>query len=231
MVMKIESEAMVSIKVGILFDDGTCKTQILSEGDYVRVAYNQNGTRRVVQGTVANIVANPYAASTSKRDWYFTVVNEDPEATPHVVKIFIINMMDLEVIHKKHQSATVGTPNDPTRVTNIRVVNGYLQVSQNEGYTWRTIDQPLSNKPVPPDDIIVAKLMAMIGSDQYENADEFIQGVVDLIHKESHKREHRPWTEQPVRPDSEDLSGHYSNPQAHSGGLSVGPESSDFRYN
>lgn len=230
MVMKIDSEATICLTVSILFDDGTSKTQIISEGDYVRVAYNHNGSRRVIQGTVTGIHANPYAATTSKREWYFNVINEDPEATPHIAKILVINMLDLEVIHKKYQSATVGTPNDPTRVTSIRVVNGYLQVSQNEGHTWRTIEQPLSDKPVPPDDELVNKLMAMIGSDQYENADEFIQGVVDLIHKESHKRHHKPWTEQPVQ-DANDLAGHYANPQAHSGGLSVGPEIRDFRYN
>ena len=237
MVMKIDSEAIVSLKVTISYDDGAYKTQIVSEGDYVRVAYNHNGARRVVQGTVASIHANPYSSVTSKRDWYFNVINEDPEAVPHVAKIVVVNILDLEVIYKKHQSRSVGTPNDPTRVTHIRVVNGYLQVSQNEGHTWRTINEPLSNRPVPPDDVIAAKIEAMIGSDQYENADEFIKGIIELIHQEARKRRHRPWVEEPINPgepapDPNDLSGEqYANPEAHSAGMSVGPEISDFRYN
>jgi hypothetical protein len=232
MVMKTESEAMISLKVGILYDDGVTKTRVISEGDYIKVAYNYNGVRRVAMGVVTSIHANPYDAVATKKDWYFYVMDENPDnAAPHLVKIMVTNLLDVEVLHMKNQAATVGTPNDPTRVTTLRIVNGFLQVSQNNGISWRTVDVPLSDRPIPPDDRLYMTLMGMIGSDQYENTDEFVRGVVDLIHQEADRRNHRPWGEYPA-PDTapEDLTGNYSNPPAHSAGMSVGPQHPDFRY-
>lgn len=234
MVMKIESESIVSLKIAISYDDGITKVQVVSEGDFVKVAYNYNGVRRVICGTVSSIHANPYAATISKNDWYFEVVDENPNNNPHVAKIMVNSVLDLEVLHKKYQSSTVGSPNDPTRITDIRVLNGYFQISQNNGYTWRTIDMPLSDKPVPPDDQLALKIMAMIGSDQYATSEELIQGLADLVREEADKNKHRPWSEYPTPPAApmpNDIYGNYANPPAHSAGMSAGPQHPDFRYN
>ena len=196
--MKVTSEAVIELAVTIEFDDGCTKTQVLGVGDYARVAYNKNGTRKVVSGSVVSINANPYSAQTTKRDWYFMVASDNPDEVGRVAKILVINVLDLEILHKKNQQMHVGTPNDPTRVTNLRVVNGYLQISQNDGHSWRTVgNEPLSDKPIPPDDVLAQKIEAMIGSDQYAGTDEFIQGIIDLIREESRKKHHRPWGEQP----------------------------------
>ena len=198
MVMKVTSEAVVELSVTLEFDDGFTKTQVLGVGDYARVAFNHNGTRKVVTGSVVNINANPYSAQTTKRDWYFMVSSDEPGEAGRIAKILVMNILDLEILHKKHQQAYIGTPNDPTRVTNLRVVNGYLQVSQNDGHSWRTVgSEPLNDKPIPPDDVLAQKIMNMVGSDQYSTTEEFVQGIIDLIREESRKKHHRPWKEQP----------------------------------
>lgn len=228
MVMRVNSEAVIELSVTIEFDDGCIKTQVLGVGDYARVAFNHNGTRKVVTGNVVNINANPYSAQTTKRDWYFMVSSDEPGDAGRIAKILVINILDLEILHKKHQQSTVGTPNDPTRVTNIRVVNGYLQISQNDGHTWRTVgNEPLSDKPIPPDDVLAAKIESMIGSDQYANTDEFIQGIIDLVHEESRKKHHRPWKEQP-NGKLVDEQGHVSDRTNYEmGGIPLGEEVHD----
>ena len=228
MVMRINSEAVIELSVTIEFDDGCVKTQVLGVGDYARVAYNHNGTRKVITGSVVNINANPYSAQTTKRDWYFMVSSDEPGDAGRIAKILVINILDLEILHKKHQQTTVGTPNDPTRVTNIRVVNGYLQISQNDGHSWRTVGtEPLSDKPIPPDDVLAAKIENMIGSDQYANTDEFVQGIIDLVHEESRKKHHRPWKEHP-NGELADQQGHVTEGTNYNmGGIPLGDEVQD----
>ena len=228
MVMKVNSEAVINLAVTIEFDDGCVKTQVVGAEDYVRVAYNHNGVRRVITGTVVSINANPYNAQATKRDWYFVVSSTEPGDAGRIAKIFVINILDIEVIHKKDQQVYIGTPNDPTRITNMRIVNGYLQVSQNDGHTWRTVgSEPLSDKPIPPDDVLAQKIENMIGSDQYQNTDEFVQGIIDLIHEESRKRHHRPWKEHPEG-DLMDQAGHTSErTNFEMGGIPLGPEVHD----
>ena len=195
MVMKIGCEVEQNLVVTIVYDDGISKTVKVSEGDFVKMVYNYNGTKRCVTGTVTTIHANPYNGQLSRKDWYVVVANSDysPGAVPSV-RINIVNILDLELIHSVHDGDNVKTPSTSMRVTDIRVKDNYLQISQNWGETWLTVgvnpDGSLSPDPVGDDKTVKEEIEAMIGSDQYAGSDEFINGVIEIINTEVEKRLH-----------------------------------------
>ena len=96
MVMKINCEVEQNLAITISYDDGTTKTKVVAVGDYVSVAYNYNGARRIVTGSVAGIHANPASTQTTRKDWYFIVNNDDIEASCFgSTKILIVNLIDI----------------------------------------------------------------------------------------------------------------------------------------
>lgn len=189
MVMKINCEVEQSLCITINYDDGTIKTRLVSVGDYISVAYNHNGCRRVLAGTVSTIHANPASTKTTKNDWYIIVNNDDPEVGVYgAVKILILNIIDLEVLRMKRQINPINTPNNSMRVTDIRLKAGFLQVSNNNGRSWKTVGlEPVSDIDIPEHQDLHDKIHNMIGSDQYETSDDLIRAIEVLIKEEARK--------------------------------------------
>ena len=189
MVMKINCEVEQSLCITITYDDGTMKTKLVSEGDYVTVAYLHNGRRVVVNGPVVSIHANPASTKTSKNDWYIIVSNDDPQCGNYgSTKILLLNIVDIEVLRMKRQVNPINSPNNSMRVTDIRIKAGYLQVSANNGRSWKTVGaDPLSDIDIPEQQELHDKLHNMIGSDQYETSDDLIRGIEVLIREEARK--------------------------------------------
>ena len=133
MVMKIGCEVEQSLVITLSFDDETTKTRVISKGDYVSIAYNKNGTRRVVNGAVTTIYANPYNGKVSRKDWYVIIANDEGQGLGGAVRISILNILDVEVLKTSNNSRNVKTPNNSTRVTDIRVKGNFLQISTNGG--------------------------------------------------------------------------------------------------
>lgn len=193
MVMKIGCEVEQVLNVTIVHDDNTTKTVKLGVGDYVTMSFNKNGVKRTVSGTVTTIHANPYNGQLSRNDWYIVVNNDNNCAgMPASVKINIINILDVTLVHSAKGSNPINTPDTAMRVTDIRVKDGFLQISQNWGESWLTVgindDGSLSDDFVGPDKTIADKITEMIGSDQYASSEEFVQGVIDIINEEVDKR-------------------------------------------
>ena len=189
MVMKVSCEVDQNLDIAITYDDGTMKHKLVSVGDYVSVAHNYNGSRRIAVGTVSGIHANPASKQTSRKDWYFIVNNDDPEVGNYgTTKILIVNLIDIEVLRMKNQVNPISSPNNSMRVTDMRIKAGYLQVSNNNGRSWKTVGvDPLSDIDIPEHQDIHDKLHAMIGSDQYETSDDLIRGIEELIKEEAKK--------------------------------------------
>jgi len=186
--MKINCEVEQNLSITITYDDGTMKTKLIGIGDYVSVAYNHNGSRRLITGTISSIRANPASMKTTKNDWYFVVNSDDPEARMGSVKILVLNLIDIEVLRMRRQGVHINTPNNSMRVTDIRLKAGYLQVSNNNGRSWKTVGlEPVSDIDIPESQELHDKLHAMIGSDQYETSDDLIRGIEMLIKDEARK--------------------------------------------
>ena len=194
MVLKINSEIEQNLVLTIVYDDDSTKTVVVCEGDFVTVAYNRNGSRRVINGTVSTIHANPYNGQLSRKDWYLLITSDDPENISSA-RIPIMNILDLNVLRQKKGVHPVNTPNNAMRVTDIRIKDNFLQVSSNDGRTWRTVginpDGTLNDDPVGSDKGIADAISALIGSDQMATTEEFINAIIDLINKEVAKRRRR----------------------------------------
>ena len=214
MVMKLGVECEQMLIVSIEFDDGTVKSEPITKGDYVSVAYNFNGTRRVIDGTVKVIYANPYNGKSSKKDWYIIVANDNPESIHNHrnEKIAVLNILDIQVITSSRYEKTIKTPSNGTRVTTLRVYHNVLQVSQDNGRTWLNVGA-LTDDFVGDEIDVYNEIQRMIGSDQYSGSDEFIRGIVALVDRlvnkerakiDDHIREYKPYP--PVDPNKPFLS-------------------------
>ena len=194
MVLKISSAVEQTLVLTSIFDDDSTKTIPVSEGDYVTLAYNRNGSRKVVTGNVSTIHANPYNGQLSKKDWYIVVASDDPESVSSA-KIPINNILDLNVLRKRRGVHPINTPNNAMRVTDMRIKDNYLQVSNNDGRSWRTVginaDGTLNPDPVGSDKSIADKVSQLIGMDQMATTEEFIDAIVNLINNEVAKRTNR----------------------------------------
>jgi hypothetical protein len=69
----------------------------------------------------------------------------------------------------------------------MRLNNGILQLSQNDGRTWLNVRCVLDCEPVGEELTVQDKLEALIGSDMYADSIEFRKGVVDIIMDEARK--------------------------------------------
>lgn len=194
MVLKIGSEIEQNLVLTIIYDDDVTKTVVVAEGDYVTLAYNRNGSRRVVTGVVNTIHANPYNGQLSRKDWYLIIASDDPESVSSA-RIPINNILDLNVLRQKRGVHPINTPNNAMRITDMRIKDNFLQVSSNGGRSWRTVginsDGTLNDDPVGSDKSIADKVAQLIGSDQMATTDEFIAAIVDLINNEVSKRSRR----------------------------------------
>lgn len=173
------------------YEEGQVKTRVLSAGDYVSIAYNKNGQRRVINGVITTVYANKYAGSVNKKDWYIIVTNDESSGLSATARIQIWQILDVEVLHAKKFAKEVHTPNNSMRVTDIRIRGNVLQVSNNGGRTWKNVGTELSEGPVGNEVTVSDKIKAMIGSDQYANTDEFINGVIDIIYDEVRKHKNQ----------------------------------------
>ena len=200
MVMKIACDVEQSLTIKISYDDGTIKTKVVSNGDYVSVTYNSNGARRIASGVVTGIHANPYSTQTTRKDWYFVINNDDVEAGPvGSRKIYVVNLIDVEIISMARQVNAINTPNNPMRVTDIRLKAGYLQISTNNGKTWKTVGlEPVSDMDPTIDGTLHQRIHDLIGSDQYTTSDELVVGFEEIIRDEIRKALRK------LRPEEED---------------------------
>lgn len=229
-VMKLACEIEQQLVITITFDDETTKSRVISKGDYISIAYNKNGMRRVINGIVTTIYANPYNPKISRNDWYIILSGDDGG----VAKIPINNILDVEVLKQNKFDATVRTPNNSTRVTTIRIYEGTFQVSQDGGHTWFNVgsDGALNDDPVGTEKEITAKLESMIGSDQYASSEELVKGIVELINEEVRKKSRKANTADTIDDNRNVDTTPLDSYDEHNGYRTfVGPDVIDGRVN
>ena len=179
-VNKVSVEAEQTLVISIEYSDGMLKTRTVGTGDYISVAFNKNGMRRCVNGTVTYIKADVYNPKVTKNDWYIVVANDEDSGLAGTVRISVVNIIDIEVLRKKNFTANVTTPNNCSRVTTIRVKANVLQVSCNNGRTWMNVGE-LYDGPVGEEINVEDRVRALIGSDQYATSDEFVKLITEII--------------------------------------------------
>lgn len=134
MLMNIDCSIVQSIKVALTFDDNKTKEREISTGDLAYFEYNKNGKRKIIEGKVVKIGASD---TTDAKSW-FIVVDGSLDFSGQMERFSPTQILDCDILQKHDSVQYIATPNDSTRITDIRLCNGVLQVSIDGGYSWIT---------------------------------------------------------------------------------------------
>ena len=132
MLMNIESSISQSIVISLTFDNGKNKKYEISVGDLCSFEFNKNGRRKMIEGKVIKIFASETVDSKS---WYI-VVDGSLDFAGQTERFCPNNILDMNIIQKHDAVQYISSPNDSTRVTDIKLDNGVLMVSIDGGYSW-----------------------------------------------------------------------------------------------
>lgn len=134
MLMNIENSVSQSIKISLTFDNNKTKRCEISVGDICSFEFNKNGRRKIIEGKVIKIFASDTVDSKS---WYI-VVDGSLDFAGQTERFCPNNILDVSVIQKHDQAQYISTPNDSTRITDMKLVDGMIMVSIDGGYSWLT---------------------------------------------------------------------------------------------
>lgn len=134
MLMSIDCSIIQNLKVRLTFDNNQVKEREIAVGDLVYVEFNENGKRRAIEGKVLKI---GLSNTTNTNSWY-VIVDGSLDFSGERVRFNPNQILDLDIIQKHDSVLYVSTPNDSTRVNAIRIYDGILQVSVDNGYSWIT---------------------------------------------------------------------------------------------
>lgn len=134
MLMSTNLNVTQNLKVDLAFDNGQTKSREISVGDLIRVTFNDRGLRKEIEGEVLKIYADPAKDMSS---WYM-IVDGSLSFCGQRVQIKPMQILDLDIIQKKNQVFYISSPNDSSHISAIRLMDGVLQVSIDDGYSWIT---------------------------------------------------------------------------------------------
>ncbi len=134
MLLDIRTSIVSSIKVELTFDDNNKKVREIANGDLVAIEFNKNGKRKRIEGKVVKIGAS---STIDPKAWYI-VVDGSLDYQGQLERFSPQQILDVDIIRKASNNDYISTPNDSSRVTQIRLYDGFLQLSIDGGYSWIT---------------------------------------------------------------------------------------------
>lgn len=177
-----------NLKIDLTFDNNQTKSREISQGDLIRVEYNDHGIRKTVEGEVVKIGTN---ASQNTCAWYL-IVDGSVDFEGHRVRINPNNILDLDIIQKKNQMFAVSSPKDSTHIDQVRIYDGVFQISIDGGYSWVTpnVNNQIQEEEgstgddnvTPPGPSPVDKLCRLVRSMQKEI--QSLTGMVENLQKQ-----------------------------------------------
>lgn len=145
--MNIECSVIESLKIALTFDDNKVKEREIAVGDLCSFEFNKNGRRKMIEGKIIKICA---ADVTNTSSWYI-IVDGSMDYFGQMERFCPNQILDVDIIQKHDTLQYISTPNDSTRISSIRVVEGVLQVSTDGGYSWFTPKNVVGGRPNRPD--------------------------------------------------------------------------------
>ena len=130
MLLSINCSVVSSVKVSLTFDDGNKKEGIISVGDLVDIEYNTNGLRKRIYGRVLVVSVN----GTDPNGWYLTVDGSD-DFQSLTARFSVMSILDFTIIKKYDVSTVVETPNDPSGICMLKIIDGFLYYTK-DGVHW-----------------------------------------------------------------------------------------------
>ena len=153
MLLRNESRLVLSVKVNLFFDDDTERHLTIAEKDIVRIIYNKNGMRDVIEGKVKRIETDHgdkhpcnyrtpefhegWRPPHGKRDKIFIIVDGSNVYSGKVARIDVDSIIDAEMIEKFDESLFIKTVSDPDSAVNrFKIFDGALYLSMDNGETY-----------------------------------------------------------------------------------------------
>lgn len=134
MLINIECSIVPSLKVSLTFENGRTKDREIAVGDLCSFVYYKDGEKRKIEGKVIKIVMDN---SVNVKSWYI-IVDGSMSYKGKMERFCPDNILDVDIIRKHTEGNFVVSPDDECRITNIRLNEGFLQVSRDGGFSWFT---------------------------------------------------------------------------------------------
>lgn len=132
MLMNLDCSIVQSIKVSLTFDNNKVKEREISVGDLCMFEFNKNGKRKTIEGKVVKICAGE---TVDVRSWYI-IVDGSLSFSGQMERFCPTQILDVDVIQKHDAKTYIGSPNDSTRITDMKYEDGCLKVSIDGGYSF-----------------------------------------------------------------------------------------------
>ena len=143
------------LKVNLYFDDNSEKHITICEKDIIHIVWNNNGRKDIIRGKVKQIKSTKDYLVDNKESSYIIVDGSDVY-NGRTVKIRFDHILDCEMIEKFDENLIVKTVcNDKEAINRLKLVDGKLFVSQDNGETWIggiEIEPPIVEETPPTDD-------------------------------------------------------------------------------
>lgn len=187
MLLKNTCEIIKTLVIKLVFDDESVKTRKVDVDDLISVTFNKDGCRRSIEGIVKKIEDE----NCPKKVHWYMIVDGSTNGISRIEKIYTSNIIDIEVMRKANQTATIGSPMDSSRIVSMRLVGDILQVTQ-DGTNWISVVKvPQSESGVivePEDQELAAKIARLIPKRiPPERRMEMIENLVSLYNEELKK--------------------------------------------
>ena len=124
------------LKVNLYFDDNSEKHITICEKDIIHIVWNNNGRKDIIRGKVKQIKSNRDYLVDNK-EFSYIIVDGSDIYNGKTVKIRFDHILDCEMIEKFDENLIVKTVcNDKEAINRLKLVDGKLFVSQDNGETW-----------------------------------------------------------------------------------------------
>lgn len=131
MLMRKDINIISSLSLDLFFDDDTEKKIVLNKKDIVSIVYNNRGTKTTVVGKVINIISNG--------DNSYLLIDGSGIYAGSQVNILFNEILDCNMIEKYDESILLRSVSGAGQITNLRLLNGYMQISTDNGVSWKNL--------------------------------------------------------------------------------------------
>ena len=136
MLLKNCCHVIECLKVNLYFDDNSEKHITICEKDIVKIVWNNNGRKDTIRGKVKQI-KSVRDRLTDNRECSYIIVDGSDIYNGLTSKIRFDHILDCEMIEKFDENLIVKTVcNDKEAINRLKLVDGKLFVSQDNGETW-----------------------------------------------------------------------------------------------
>lgn len=153
MLLRSNTRIIEKVLIDLFFDDESEKHIEVAEKDIVLVSYNDSGFRRDIEGRVTKIVSKPSKPPVGPMSSHicppagridmkpefngqgYLVIDGSGTYSGNKVIVYFSHILDCEMIEKYDENLFVKTVSNGA-VNRIRVIDGVLQVSLDNGLTF-----------------------------------------------------------------------------------------------